>query len=571
MKKLTLALLIASMMAGCASFPDGYEKPLVAKDIRKQKRDEWSDLPAVTFVQSVAGQAVRKYDEIPAALLQKPINIKFDRTMQPTLSDVTFALGQQGFRLVSRLKDETMKQAWTIRSDESEHTVGDVLTDIAATYNVAAEYRQGTIYLVESNKYSAALPQHKEFMDTVAKALKDMGATDVRADVLAGLVYYNAKPEQAEYFSDYLSAISKNAAMVTLQVAVLTVGSDRGLNQGFDWSQLGVGHASGGMKQNLATLFANNQNSNSSGLSPNQSTNTTTQSGTNGTNGTSNGTNGTTSTSTSGSTTGTATDAAAQAAKIVTGGLLSFTGASGFGAQFGNNAFSLTAAIQALSTYGDARTEQNVILGTLSGQVVKINSGDDIPYVKSIGAATASGGATTGSSQTDTIKSGLKLELTPNFNATDGTVVTTVKVDMSTLVGFRELSAGINLGTMSEPQMKNLGFENVGRLSAGETLVMGGITYDQISNDYTNFPGLEKLPLGSKTAKTTRTAMYIVVRPTVVVFTPHAAELTAKLAALEAAAKAAQDGVPAGTPAAGAPAGAPLAAAQPVQAQGAAK
>ena len=218
----------------------------------------------------------------------------------------------------------------------------------------------------------------------------------------------------------------------------------------------------------------------------------------------------------------------------MTGSLLSFAGSEGFGFKFANDAFSLTAALKALSTYGNARTEQNVVLGTLSGQPVKISSGNDIPYVKSIGAATTSGGATQGSSQTETIKSGLKIEVTPNFDASDGTVITQVKVDMSTLVGFRELSAGQNLGSLSQPEMQNLGFENVGRLSAGETIIVGGITYDQLSNNYTNFPGMEKLNTGSKAEKVNRNAIYIVVRPTVVIFTPQAAELNAKLRAAEA-------------------------------------
>jgi type II secretory pathway component GspD/PulD (secretin) len=156
-----------------------------------------------------------------------------------------------------------------------------------------------------------------------------------------------------------------------------------------------------------------------------------------------------------------------------------------------------------------------------------------------VGSSTASGGATTGSAQTDIIKSGLKLEVTPNFDAQDGSVFTQVKVDMSTLVGFRELSAGQNLGNLSQPQMKNLNFENVGRLNAGDTVIVGGISYDQISNNYTNFPGMEKMATGSKAQTVNRNAIYIVVRPTVVIFTPKANELNAKLQAMESQAAAA--------------------------------
>ena len=354
--------------------------------------------------------------------------------------------------------------------------------------------------------------------------------------MLSGLVYYNAKPEVATYLEEYLNTISKNAAMVTLQVAVLTVGVDREINLGFDWAKSAVMRGSGGMRSDLSSIFNDSNGTSNNGGLGNGTGGSNGSNGTNGNNG-SNGTNNNGSSSLGGAVTDVTNAATSTAKQLVKGSLLSFAGAQGFGFKFANDAFSLTAALKALSTYGNARTEQNVLLGTLSGMPVKINSGDDIPYVKSIGSTTASGGSTQGSSQTDIIKSGLKLEVIPNFDASDGTVMATVKVDMSTLVGFRELSAGTNLGTMSQPQMKNLGFENVGRLNAGETIIVGGITYDQLSNNYTNFPGMEKVPLGSKAEKVTRNAMYIVVRPTVVIFTPKANELNAKLHALQMADK----------------------------------
>lgn len=510
MKKLTLAMLISASLAGCASFPDNYEKPLKTEDVAQQMQDAWSSLPSVTYVQSNTGVVVRKYNDIPAELRAKKLSLSFTAGVQTTLNDAVFAVSAQGLRVVSRLSEDTLKKAWVIRQFEA--TLGDFLDELSANYNIAVEHRNGTLYLVESNRFSASLPQHKEFLDNVAKALKEMGATDTRPDVLSGMVYYTAKPDVASYIEEYLDAISKNAAMVTLQVAVLTVGVNRDVNLGFDWAKFAVQRGSGGMRSQVGSI-----------LGDSSATTSVPTTGTGGTTG----------------------NAVADAAAAVTGSLLSFSGSEGFGYKFANDAFSLTAALKALSTYGTARTEQNVVLGTLSGLPVKINSGNDIPYVKSIGASTTSGGSTQGSSETETIKSGLKLEVTPNFDASDGSVVTSVKVDMSTLVGFRELSAGLNLGTLSQPEMQNLGFENVGRLSAGETIIVGGITYDQLSNNYNNFPGMEKMATGSKAEKVNRSAIYIVVRPTVVIFTPKANELNAKLRAAQAVAQAPQVVAPA--------------------------
>ena len=542
MKKLTIALMVAAALSGCASFPDHFDKPLGPGEIQTEKRDEWGNVPAVTFVQSNAGVAIRKHNELPDEVTAKRVNLGFNGSTQATLDDVIVGLTAQGFKLVSRLSEENMKKAWPVRAFQGDF--GTLLENISVTYNVAYEYRNGTVFLVESNKFSATLPQNKDFLDKVAGNLKEMGATDVRADVLSGKVYYSAKPEAVEYIEDYLHTISKNAAMVTLQVAVLSVTMNRDVNLGFDWAKAAVMRGTGGMRTDMSSIFANN-NTNNNGM-----TNGQVGTGTNGANGatagngsntsTANTSNGTGTGAGTGTGTGTGTGAVVDTVKqLVTGSLLSYAGADGFGFKFANNAFSLTSAVKALSTYGNARTEQNVLIGTVSGLAVKINSGDDIPYTKSIGSSTASGGSTMGSAQTDVIKSGLKLEVTPNFDAQDGTVFTQVKVDMSTLVGFRELSAGQNLGNLSQPQMKNLNFENVGRLSAGETVIVGGISYDQLSNNYTNFPGMEKLATGSKAQTVNRNAIYIVVRPTVVIFTPKANELNAKLQALESQAAAA--------------------------------
>lgn len=532
MKKLTLALMVAATLSGCASFPNGFDKPLETNDVQAEKRDDWGTVPAITFVQSNAGVAVRKYNWVPAALRGKKVALAFKRTSQVTLGDLLFAINAQGTRVVSRLDADTMKKAYPVVAFDG--TLGDVLDDMSANYNVAVEYRGGNLFVVESNRYSASLPQNEEFLKTVAENLKEMGATSVRDDMMSGMVYYNAKPDIAPDIEEYLNAISKNAAMVTLQVAVLTVTMSRDVNIGFDWAKFAVMRGSGQMSSQLGSIF---NNGSGAGTGTGQS----------GTPGAPAGPNGqpTTAPATPGANVpgGAVTDVA----KLVTGTLLGYSGAEGFGAKFANNAFSLNAALKALSSYGTARTEQNVIMSTISGLTVKINSGDDIPYTKTVGSSTAAGGATSGSAQTDVIKSGLELEVTPNFDSSDGTLTSQVKVKMATLVGFKELSAGLNLGTMSHPQMKNLGFENFGRLNAGETFVVGGITYDQLSSNYTNFPGMEHVSIGSKAQKVERNAIYIVVRPTVVIYTPKANELNAKLRALEArAAAAAQPVVKAG-------------------------
>lgn len=510
MKKLVVSLIAAGVLAGCASFPDNYDKPTTVNDITNELRDGWASTPAISFIKSYTGSVKRMHQDIPAADANKQVTLEFSKMANVTLGDVLFALRAKGVRVVSRLSDESKALPWMLYNYNG--TLGELITEITDVNNLGYEYRRGTVYLVESNQYTAAMPQHKEFLEHVETALKAMGATEIRPDMQAGMMHYSAKPDVADRLEDYLDQVSKNSAMVKLQVAVLTVGMNRDYNLGLDWTKLMAQYGSKDMRPSLNPQLGD----------------ATTGAG--GTAGAGAGAGGGTGSG------NVAADTAKAVAKI--GSLVSMVGGDGVGLRFASDAFSLTAAIKALSTYGNARTEQNVVLGTLSGVPVKISSGNDIPYVKSIGATTASGGATQGSSQTEIIKSGLKLEVTPYFDASDLTVMTDVKVDLSSLVGFRELSAGQNLGTLSQPEMQNLEFENSSRTLVGQTDVLGGITYDQISNNYTNLPGMEKAATGSKAEKTTRNAMYIVVRPTVVIFTPKAEELRMQAAAAAAQAQA---------------------------------
>ncbi|WP_087863551.1 type II secretion system protein GspD [Comamonas thiooxydans] len=513
MKKLVLSMMLAGLIAGCSSFPENYEKPITSTDVTAQMRDSWESTPAFTFLKSNTGKVTRKYATIPKAVSEKPVKLAFDKFSPVTLGDVIFAMRAQGLKVISRMTVESAALAW--EDYDYAGTLGDLMQEIADRHNLGLEYRRGNVYLTEANQYSAAMPQHKEFLEQVEAALKIKGATGISSDLQAGMIHYSAKPDDADQLEEYLDKVTKNSAMVSLQVAVLTVGMNRDVNLGIDWATLGAKTALGDQRANLGI---------GQKTTTTTKTNTSSKSGSNSTSG---------STDTSGSTGSSNTSTGSTSTELadhVLGTLLSFTGGSGAGIQFGTNAFSLSAAVKALSTYGNARTEQNVILETLSGVPVELSSGNDIPYVKSIGSSTTSGGSVSGNSQTEIIKSGLLVDVTPRFDAADGTVSNEVKVELSSLVGFRELSAGVNLGTLSQPEMQNLKFKNVARILAGETVVLGGVTYDQINNNYNNLPGWETLPTGSKAEKVNRNAIYILIRPTVTIFTPYAAELNAEMA-----------------------------------------
>lgn len=477
MKRFILTALTASILAGCASFPDDYQDEIGVPDIVEQFADAWSHEVPIQYVQSASGASISKYFTLPEDVASQEVSLDFSYGVSATVNDLIYALRVQGYKVVSRLNGAESEE---LILRKFSGNLGDFVEALSHTQNIAYEYRNGVLFVLEANRYSVSLPQHEALLAQVSTSLTEMGATAVRTDLLAGMVHFDAKPDISDYITEYLDRIAQNSAMINLQIAVVTVGLNRDLNVGFDWAAL------------MATTGTKNLRPGVAGRSASEGNTTTND--------------------------------------YSIGQALSFAGGSGLGYVFNSNSFSLSTAIKALSTYGDARTEQNVVLGTVSGMPVSISSGNDIPYVKSIGSTTASGGSTSGSTQTEIIRSGLDLSITPNFDSADNAVVTTIKVKMSSLVGFRELQAGNNLGTLSQPEMQNLDFENVGRLQAGETIVVGGITYDQLSNNYNNLPGLERLPTGSKAEMVNKNAIYIVVRPTVVIFSREADRLNAELA-----------------------------------------
>ncbi len=201
----------------------------------------------------------------------------------------------------------------------------------------------------------------------------------------------------------------------------------------------------------------------------------------------------------------------------------------------------LFGAIAFLSTFGNTNVTQNVELRTLSGRQVKIRSGDEIPYVKGIGigtlgsAGTAAANGTTGGSsnsntlgtaQTETVKTGLTVEMVPRFDSDAELVTTDLKMELKSLVEFVKLDAGNQLGSLTQPRTQDQELSNIVRMRAGQTAVIGGIQYDQEQFDGNEPTFLrDKMRARSQSAgyraqNVTRNALFIILQPTVTTYEP---------------------------------------------------
>jgi len=461
-----------AMLAGCASFPASVDKLPVSDAVTGDLDKKWASLPAVKYVRSQTGASVRKRKPLPPALARKPL--RFALGAKATVGEFVAALELQDVRIV--LKTAGSKRDERMQLSTYEGTVAEFMEMLAISHDLDYEFIDGLILVTQGTRYMVTVPQNKELMDRIPGALGGLGATNVKTDIDSGLVSYEASSGVSRDVDLYLERMANNASMVALQVAVIDVRLNRDAASGFDWSEFSAKWGSAIDAKTPTTGGAN--------PAPAASV---------------------------------AGAVASVVAERVLGSVASLSG-GGVGLKFDDAKFSLVAAVKLLSKYGKAQTNQDVLISTMSGAPVKISSGSQIPYVSGVGAVAAVGGAVAGSVNTSTVNSGLKIDIVPRYDASEHLVVTNVKAKLSSLVRFRELSAGNTVGSISQPEIQELEFENISRMRPGEIIMLGGISYDQVSDNYTSLAGMEKAKVGSEALTTNRHAIFIVIRPSVTIF-----------------------------------------------------
>src|SRR5690606_39176893 len=90
---------------------------------------------------------------------------------------------------------------------------------------------------------------------------------------------------------------------------------------------------------------------------------------------------------------------------------------------------------------------------------------------------------------------------------------------------FVELNAGNQIGSLSQPVTQDQSLTDIVRMSAGQTVVIGGLQYD--SEDYKgNDPAMLRKGgdfrsrFGKNSQDVSRNALFIILRPAVTVFAP---------------------------------------------------
>jgi type II secretory pathway component GspD/PulD (secretin) len=151
---------------------------------------------------------------------------------------------------------------------------------------------------------------------------------------------------------------------------------------------------------------------------------------------------------------------------------------------------------------------------------VKLKSVTQIPYVSTVsvgttGASSNGNASLLGGAKTSTANDGITMEMTPTFDAYSNTVSVKMDLSIQAVVGFSNLSAGNQLGSLSQPTTAERSFNDIIRVRPGQTVVVGGLTYDSVGDNRSGPAFLSDTHGEHKALTVNRLTMFIVVRPTI--------------------------------------------------------
>lgn len=447
--------------------------------------------PGVTRVRvpgsSMESVSIRQ--PVSASLRSRPIEVNFP-AQTATMGDLVDSLTLSDVQIAYRFSDGGVGSlARVLPFTRFKGTLGGLLDALKTGMGLVTWQEGDLVFLSDSDRYAVTLPQNAEVLSDVAASISALGATQVVTSADGGKIIYAATPTaQAEVIGPFLKRIARNLSTINLQVAVVNLSMTDNSTQGFDWSS-------------FSTLVDTREEAGSlaGGADPDNQF--------------------------PGSILPDPKNGAAGNVFDLTGSSL-FLGTTSIGEIFGTKAVaSVTAAVGYLSTFGNASVSQNVEMKTLSGKPVQFRSGQEIPYVKGV-EAVASEGAVTGSATTDKVQTGLTVNMLPRYDSDSNVLTIDVSMDLTEVIEFVDLSAGNQVGTITQPRTQTQTLNDIVQMRAGQTAVIGGLQYDREDyhgNEPTALRDTLKrnsMAIGKRSKDVTRQSLFVILRPTVTVYEP---------------------------------------------------
>jgi len=169
--------------------------------------------------------------------------------------------------------------------------------------------------------------------------------------------------------------------------------------------------------------------------------------------------------------------------------------------------------IKYLQTLGQTRILSNPKLAVINNQEAKIHVGERQAYITTTTTQTQT--STTVSEAVTYVDVGIQLMVTPTINE-DGYVTVKIKPEISSVISYLATSSKNNI-----PIIDTSTAETIVMVKDGTSILIGGLSKEEKSEDSIGTPFLSKLPFigqafQSKTDKTKRTELLIIITPHIV-------------------------------------------------------
>lgn len=456
-KKLLTTTIALGVIAGCTTIPDESEQASLA-EISDEQVSDWEFIPPVTHRTYRQDLDVQEPGALPDPLYDMPLSMNLDTTI--TVDNLVSLLEDKGLSLAVADPSITDQSVTIPRYDGS---LGGFLAIMSEISDLSFRWSGNSLVVDSQGDYMVSVPQNEELLEGIRAAIEDIGAQEVNISQDAGLLSYSATQSRQKIIETYLDQLSTNTALINLQVAVVNVSLNQEQSSGLNWSSLSAQVGDIG-------LFEDEGGDEGSSASS----------------------------QVAGELTGSSFDLVAQGSEVSIEGVLSL-----------------------LSTYGESRTTQNLTLKTLSGIPVELRSGQTIPYIDEIDTDIRSGGETTiSSTDISELETGFDVEISPFYDGASEIVTVNLEVNLKSLIGFRELVSESAAGAIRQPETRDQELNSIVRLEAGETALLGGLVYENSSDNRETLRGLEDTKSASQSKDTSNTALFILMRPTVTVYGP---------------------------------------------------
>lgn len=509
--RLLIVALLSATIAGCATpLPKPQELPDFKEAQQKAVDAFQHEQVAIERIRvpksSMKPQADRP--EIPAGIKNRRIDVLFQANHEANLESLVLSLaGGYGIQVSFQWSDPTQGEDILKKRLPFLHfegTVGELMASLRNGLGLVTWYEDGMIYMSDKQRYTVTVPQNEDILKALSEELKSLGADNIVTSLRGGKLIYTASPTvQDELIKPFMDRMARNLSVINMQVAVVSLALNDKSESGFDWDAFKVAFDS--TKGRLDSVNGNGSNSDDDNDDDDDDDN-------------SSGTTGNNKDVWSPETVGNVISATGSALTL---------GRTSTGSLFGTyGALNISSAIKFLSNFGHTNVTQNVSLKTLSGSAVAFQSGQEVPYVSGVDSNSYNNDSdnTYGSTKTDKVETGLKLEMKPLYDGDSELVTIDVKVDLNQILQFVELSAGNEIGSLTQPLVQKQNLSDLVQVQAGRTVVIGGLQYDSDTFDG-NEPSIirEKLSemnrsIGKRSRETQRNALFIILRPAVTIY-----------------------------------------------------